>query len=141
MRIGELAEATGVTPRALRHYEQAGLITSRRLANGYRDYPESAVARVRNLRLLLDFGLTLEDAEFFHGCLDGDLLAGPPSEAGLDVVRRRLDVLEQRITAQLAQRDRLRDALARFSPESGTTRRGSPRALEPEGAPRQPVRR
>ncbi|MCP3805187.1 MerR family transcriptional regulator [Allokutzneria sp. A3M-2-11 16] len=141
MRIGELAGATGVTPRALRHYEQAGLITSHRLANGYRDYPESTVDRVRNIRLLLDLGLTLEDAGFFKDCLDGDLLAGPPSEAALGVVRRRLGVLERRIDAQLAQRDRLRGALERFSPGSGTTRRGSPREPEPEGAQRQPARR
>ncbi|GAA3987636.1 MerR family transcriptional regulator [Allokutzneria multivorans] len=141
MRIGELAEATGVTPRALRHYEEAGLISSRRLANGYRDYPESTVDRVRNIRLLVDFGLTLEDVEFFVGCLDGDLLAAPPSPAALDVVRRRLDVLEQRISTQVSQRDRLLGALGRFSPASGTTRRESPRAPEPEGAQRQPAPR
>ncbi|WP_086818928.1 MerR family transcriptional regulator [Allokutzneria sp. NRRL B-24872] len=141
MRIGELAEATGVTPRALRHYEEAGLISSRRLANGYRDYRESTVDRVRNIRLLVDFGLTLEDVEFFVGCLDGDLLAAPPAPAALDVVRRRLDVLEQRITTQVSQRDRLLNALERFSPESGTTRRGSPLAPEPEGARRRPAPR
>jgi len=42
VRIGELARATGATPRALRHYEQAGLITSQRAPNGYRTYDEHA---------------------------------------------------------------------------------------------------
>ncbi len=36
VRIGELARVTGTTARALRHYEQAGLISSERASNGYR---------------------------------------------------------------------------------------------------------
>ena len=38
MRIGELAQRTGVTTRALRFYEDQGLLTARRSANGYRVY-------------------------------------------------------------------------------------------------------
>ncbi|WP_415745036.1 MerR family transcriptional regulator, partial [Streptomyces scabiei] len=61
MRIGELARATGTTARALRHYEQAGLISSQRAPNGYRIYDERAVVRVRNIRYLLAAGLVLDD--------------------------------------------------------------------------------
>lgn len=78
MRIGELARATGASARALRHYEQAGLISSERAANGYRVYDERAVVRVRNIRYLLDAGLTLDDVRVFLPCLDGDLAAAPP---------------------------------------------------------------
>ncbi len=43
MRIGELSKATGVSSRALRYYEQQGLLRSERRPNGYREYaPESA---------------------------------------------------------------------------------------------------
>jgi len=44
----------GTTVRALRHYEQAGLIVSERAHNGYRIYDGSAAVRVRNIRLLLN---------------------------------------------------------------------------------------
>lgn len=111
MRIGELARATGTTPRALRHYEQAGLLRSERAHNGYRVYGEQAVVRVRNIRRLLDVGLTLEDVRVFAPCLDGDMTAAPPSERGLEVVLERLAVLEERIAAQSAVRDRLAAAL------------------------------
>lgn len=113
MLIGELAEATGTTPRALRHYEQAGLISSERAPNGYRVYGEQAAVRVRNIRALLEAGLTLADVHVFLPCLDGDVAAGPPSPKGLAVARERLAVLEARIAAQTEARDRLRTALGR----------------------------
>lgn len=112
MRIGELARRTGTTARALRHYEQAGLITSVRAANGYRMYDTTALARVSNIRYLLDAGLTLEDVAAFSACLDGDMPSTPPSPRGLEIARERLAVLEARIAAQTAARDRLAAALA-----------------------------
>ncbi|MCP9958487.1 MerR family transcriptional regulator [Streptomyces sudanensis] len=111
MRIGELAKATGTTARALRHYEQAGLISSERASNGYRVYDERAVVRVRNIRYLLSTGLTLDDVRVFLPCLDGDLAAAPPSDEGLRVARERLAVLDERIAAQTGVRDRLEAAL------------------------------
>ncbi|WP_431043751.1 MerR family transcriptional regulator [Streptomyces sp. P1-3] len=116
MRIGELARATGATPRALRHYEQAGLISADRAHNGYREYPDGAVQRVRNIRHLLDAGLTLEDVRCFLPCLDGDLTSAPPGPAGLRVARNRLAVLEARIAAQTEVRDRLAHALRDLEP-------------------------
>ncbi|MEU9644082.1 MerR family transcriptional regulator [Streptomyces sp. NPDC048188] len=111
MRIGELAGATGATARALRHYEQAGLISSQRAPNGYRVYDERAVVRVRNIRYLLAAGLTLDDVRVFLPCLDGDVAAAPPSERGLRVASERLAVLNDRIAAQTEARDRLAAAL------------------------------
>ncbi|MGW3766872.1 MerR family transcriptional regulator [Actinomadura verrucosospora] len=113
VRIGELARITGTTPRALRHYEEAGLIASRRAGNGYRIYDEGAAARVRNIRELLAVGLTLDDVRAFSVCLDGDVAASPPSEKGLRIALDRLAVLDARITAQTEARDRLATALTR----------------------------
>lgn len=113
MRIGELAEATGATPRALRHYEQAGLITSAREPNGYRDYDERAVVRVRNIRELLAVGLTLDDVRCFLPCLDGDVTSVRPAAEGLRIARERLAVLDARIAAQTEARDRLAAAVSR----------------------------
>ncbi|MFJ3728389.1 MerR family transcriptional regulator [Streptomyces sp. NPDC090045] len=126
MRIGELARTTGTTARALRHYEQAGLISSERAHNGYRVYDEASVVRVRNIRSLLAVGLTLDDVRVFLPCLDGDVTAAPPSDKGLRVARERLAVLNERIAAQIRARDRLETAL-----RDGTADRPHP---EPAGA-------
>ncbi|MFF3940992.1 MerR family transcriptional regulator [Streptomyces phaeofaciens] len=122
MRIGELARTTGTTPRALRHYEQAGLISSERAANGYRVYDGRAAVRVRNIRSLLAAGLTLDDVRTFLPCLDGDVTAVPPSDKGLRVASERLAVLDERIAAQTVIRDRLDRALRRASGTVGEAR-------------------
>ena len=111
VRIGELALATGASVRALRHYEQVGLITSERAHNGYRVYGEPAVGRVRNIRGLLAAGLTLDDVRAFLPCLDGDVLTVRPTARALQIARDRLAVLERRIAAQTEARDRLAAAL------------------------------
>ncbi|MFI9028371.1 MerR family transcriptional regulator [Streptomyces sp. NPDC053560] len=129
MRIGELAAVTGATPRALRHYEQEGLIGSVREANGYRVYDERAAVRVRNIRHLLDAGLTLADVRCFAGCLDGDMTTAPPSPEGLRVARDRLALIDARIAAQTEARDRLARALdaAQAPPEAPLTPPSHPR--------------
>jgi len=57
MRIGDLADRTGVSPRLLRYYEEQGLLRPARLPNGYRAYEESDVITVRHIRALLAAGL------------------------------------------------------------------------------------
>jgi DNA-binding transcriptional MerR regulator len=111
VRIGELAALTGASTRALRNYEREGLIASERAANGYRVYDERAAVRVRNIRHLLEAGLTLADVRCFGPCLDGDMTAAPPSPEGLRIARERLAAIDERIAAQLEARDRLARAL------------------------------
>lgn len=57
MRIGELSRRTGVSVRLLRYYEEQGLLSPERTANGYRRFREGDVAVVRQIRLLLGAGL------------------------------------------------------------------------------------
>ncbi|MEU9122260.1 MerR family transcriptional regulator [Streptomyces sp. NPDC048506] len=111
MRIGELADITGASPRALRNYEREGLIASERAANGYRVYEARTAVRVRNIRHLLAAGLTLADVQCFTPCLDGDMTTTLPSPEGLRIARERLAVIDERIAAQLEARNRLARAL------------------------------
>ena len=43
MRIGELAQRTGVSERSLRYYGEQGLLGAERTPGGHHDYPDSAV--------------------------------------------------------------------------------------------------
>jgi DNA-binding transcriptional MerR regulator len=107
MRIGELAERTGTTPRALRHYEENGLLEAARSDNGYRDYDVDAVKRVRNIRFLIEAGLTVDDVRQFLPCLDGDIAVSEPCPPGIAVVKHRLASLTRRIDELTEIRDRL----------------------------------
>ncbi|XVQ08091.1 MerR family transcriptional regulator [Spirillospora sp. CA-255316] len=57
MRIGELAARSGVSVRALRYYEEQRLLESSRTSGGQREYPETAVDRVRLIQQLYAAGL------------------------------------------------------------------------------------
>ncbi|MBW8481586.1 MerR family transcriptional regulator [Actinomadura sp. PM05-2] len=115
MRIGDAAAAAGTTPRALRFYEQRGLLDPPRTAAGQREYGPDDVARVRVVRDLLSLGLTVEDvravADRLHllgvpGCESGD--EGGAGHGAGGVAARRLAALD----AEIGRLTRLRDALA-----------------------------
>ena len=61
MRIGVLARAAEVSVDAVRLYEARGLIRADRRANGYRDFPDEALAVVRLIRQGQRLGFTLRD--------------------------------------------------------------------------------
>ncbi len=63
LRIGELAELTGTTPRTIRYYEEIGLLggAAERSLGKHRSYTEADVERVREIIRLRDLlGLSLE---------------------------------------------------------------------------------
>jgi DNA-binding transcriptional MerR regulator len=63
LRIGELAELTGTTPRTIRYYEEIGLLGSPedRQQGQHRSYTQADVERVREIVRLRDLlGLSLE---------------------------------------------------------------------------------
>jgi DNA-binding transcriptional MerR regulator len=92
MRIGELAERTGVSTRLLRYYGEQGLLTPSRDANGYRSFDEDAVLRVRQIRRLLAAGLTTEVIGSALQCARGE-------EAHLDLCPELAGVLHRELTA------------------------------------------
>src|SRR5580704_3283843 len=63
LRIGEVAELTGTTPRTIRYYEEIGLLpgTDDRPQGQHRYYTEADVERVQEIVRLRDLlGLSLE---------------------------------------------------------------------------------
>jgi len=70
MTIGDVAAATGVTVRTLRHYDELGLLVpSERTAAGYRLYAEAELDRLYRILALRRMGFALEA---IGAVLDGD---------------------------------------------------------------------
>jgi len=62
MKIGELAAASGTTPKTIRFYEQAGVLPEPgRTASGYRDYGAEFVDRLAFVRRAQAAGLSLRE--------------------------------------------------------------------------------
>ena len=62
IRVGELASRTDKTVRALRLYEEIGLITpADRTASGYRMYDDANIQRIKYISCLQGLGLSLND--------------------------------------------------------------------------------
>jgi len=60
MRIGQLAETTGLSTKAIRYYEQIGVLPQPdRAPNGYRRYGDSDAERIGFIRDAQTAGLTL----------------------------------------------------------------------------------
>jgi arsenate reductase len=58
MRVSELARRAGIAPSAVRFYEEAGVLPpARRRDNGYREYAQDALARLRLVVALRRLGL------------------------------------------------------------------------------------
>ncbi|MBP2356405.1 DNA-binding transcriptional MerR regulator [Kribbella aluminosa] len=106
MRIGEVARRAGVSTRALRYYEEQGLLTSERTHSGQRIYPETAVERVRLIQQLLTAGLPSRTIVRLMPCIEAgqaspevfELMAAERSRistamAGLAAARDALDTL------------------------------------------------
>lgn len=107
LKIGDLAKRTGLTVRALHHYDSIGLLTpSARSDAGYRLYTPADIARLHQILALrqcglglADIGTTLtSDAVPLAAIVSRQIAMLTQQIAGADALRARL----QRLQGQLA---------------------------------------
>lgn len=95
MKIGELAAASGVSAKMIRHYEAVGLIAAgTRHANNYRDYGPRDVHELRFIRSARDLGFSLDE---ICALLDLWRDRSRRSRDVQDLARRHLEEVEGRI--------------------------------------------
>jgi MerR family transcriptional regulator, repressor of the yfmOP operon len=106
LRIGEVAQRVGVTPRTIRYYEELGLLGSgtEREKGSHRTYAESDVARLQELIRLRDLlGLSLEElvelteAEEARAALRGRWEEDPSDEERLGIVEAAIPHVERQL--------------------------------------------
>ncbi|MFI1828641.1 MerR family transcriptional regulator [Streptomyces sp. NPDC020412] len=107
MRIGELGRRTGVNTHQLRYYEAQGLLEADRGTNGYREFDESAVLRVRQIRHLLGAGLSSEDIAYVLPCAVGEAPQLPGCPELVAAMRSRLQRLDEQMNSLAQSRDAL----------------------------------
>ena len=108
MRIGELADRVGVTPKAVRYYESIGLLPCpERRPSGYRDYTDEDVGRLRFVKTAQRLNLSLAEISEILGFRER---AERPCGYVLSVLDRQVADLDRRI----AEMTELRDELTRL---------------------------
>ena len=105
MRIGELAEASGVSARSPRYYEEIGLIRSERTPGGWRDFDQSMVERVVMVQHLFAAGLRSATINELLPCLEA------PPEERTGVMEQLLAQEVERLEAKRRDIDRELDTL------------------------------
>lgn len=119
LRIGELARRTGLTQRALRHYDEIGLLVpSGRSGGDYRLYSRADVERLLAVQHLKSLGLSLAEI--------AEALNGEGAEPG-ELLARHAEVVERRIAEEQELLARLR-RLQRAAEASPGAVGGQPRA-------------
>jgi DNA-binding transcriptional MerR regulator len=107
VRIGELEKLTDTAARSLRYYEQQGLITPRRLDNGYREYDDYLVDRVLQIRGLIDSGIPTRIIKQMLPCLGKPhtIVVEDADPELLVVLARERDQMNRRIECLTRNRD------------------------------------
>lgn len=119
MRIGEFARQAGVSPRSLRHYEEAGLLVPTRTSAGYRNYSLKDLDAVARIRPILATGLGVAAARRYLDCVE---VAGDDRAVSITMcpnLRRELEAVEARIARHRSRLACEQDALNRFRAAAG----------------------
>ena len=125
-RIGSLAEACGVSRDTLRHYERKGVLNAGRSANGYRRYPDQALARVQLVRRALAVGFTLDELGVALKIRDR---GGAPCRRVRELAAEKLSAIESQLSDLGALRDELRSSLKDWDKRLAHTDPAAPAGL------------
>jgi DNA-binding transcriptional MerR regulator len=132
LRIGELAQRVGVTPRTIRYYEELGLLGSgsEREKGSHRTYAESDVARLQELIRLRDLlGLTLEElvelaeAEEARAALRGRWAEDPSDEERLRIVDEAIPHVQRQLALVRSRQATLEEFAAELEAKLSRLRR------------------
>jgi DNA-binding transcriptional MerR regulator len=120
-RIGELAKAAGVSADTLRHYERKGVLCAHRSHNGYREYAEDALERVRIVHKALTVGFTLDELSAVFKVFDR---GGAPCRQVRNMAAEKLAEIENHLKEVTKLRDDLLTALLDWDARLGKTASG-----------------
>lgn len=120
--IGDVAERTGLSAPTIRYYESIGLLTPPpRSATGYRRYSQTTVEELRFIKKAQSLGFSLDEiGEILKLSRAGDT----PCAHVLDLARRHLRAVEERIQRLTHFRDQLAGELGKWNGEQAPTCRG-----------------
>ena len=95
MNISQIAEKTGLPPKTIRYYEDIGLITPDRAANGYRVFTDNHVHKLAFLGHARALGFSIEDCRTLLALYEDDTRASADVKS---IARAHLSQINEKIT-------------------------------------------
>lgn len=104
MNIGRAAEASGLPAKTIRYYEDIGLLTPERRANGYRTYGQADLTRLSFLKRARGLGFSVDDCRDLLSLYDDRDRASAAVKA---IASEHLRAMDEKIAELQALRDTL----------------------------------
>ncbi len=114
MLIIELSRQTGASVRSIRYYETKKLLSSKRLDNGYRDYDDNAIDRVKIIQFYLNLGLNTDEIIQIIDCPTSIQDDRPLCKLAYELYKVKLDEVNSKIEILNSVRLRLLEKIKEF---------------------------
>ena len=89
IKIGDAALKFNLSNRTLRYWEEAGILSSIRLENGYRCYDEENIKRIKQIMMLRKLRMPIQDIQRIYTAKSNELVCA------VEALRRHLEVTRQ----------------------------------------------
>jgi len=112
MQIGDLADRAGVTPRAIRYYEELGIVEpEERTAGGFRLYSQAQLRSLQIVQSLKNLGFGLEHIRGFFNLKNCNELGGSLARALVDHLGEQERQIDERIREYTLMKERNQKAI------------------------------
>lgn len=95
MNIGLAAEQSNLPPKTIRYYEDIALIRPARSENGYRDYSETDVHRLKFLQRARSLGFTIDECRLLLSLYEDEHRASADVKA---IALAKIDEIDRKLT-------------------------------------------
>tara|TARA_R110002049_G_scaffold117332_2_gene270459 strand:+ start:37491 stop:37883 length:393 start_codon:yes stop_codon:yes gene_type:complete len=108
MNISDVTKRTGVPAKTIRYYEDIGLLSPKRQANGYREFRESDVHKLAFLGRARSLGFPIDSCRSLLALYEDQSRASADVK---DIARTHLHEIDQKLAELKAMRDTLSDLI------------------------------
>ena len=105
MNIGEVSDRSGLPPKTIRYYEDIGLVTPQRSANGYRAFRDTDLHKLTFLGRARALGFSIEDCRLLLSLYEDETRESAQVKA---IAEEHLSAIDEKI----AQLQRMRQTLS-----------------------------
>jgi len=120
MKIGELAQCTGLSERMLRYYEQEGLLKPARSESGYRDYGYVEAQAAYRIRMLVVAGFKIETIRILLPCMIDNEPRFVPCKKVQETLKNEVKKLDEKLNELTKSRHLIISILERVEADSST---------------------